>query len=661
MNSVARRNMPGLTGLRGVAVCLVIAYHLGHLRGGFIGVDVFFVLSGFLITTLLLDDTPRTPAKLCRWWGRRIRRLTPAVAVTVFVVAIAFATTSGIALDGLATLTWWQNWRLVLEGSSYWAGSPSPLRHAWSLSIEEQFYLLWPPLLITAAFAARRSRLRSATPVVAGMATLGAVASFVWAAQLAGGVGTDLSRVYFGTDTRAGALLIGCAVGAIVHRRPPLPTGRVLTAGALVATGVIGTLAVVMSPDQAWAYRGGLLAAAVAAVTVVTASSRPGPVSTVLAFAPLQWIGVRSYALYLWSWPTQIFLETRVADVPRWSVTLLTVAVSLVLSSLSLRFVEEPLRHGNSWATALRPRRISWVTGTAALVVVLLVAAGSTRLTVDEQLAIEFERLPDPVTTTTPDEVRELAPEPEPQVVTTTTCVPGVHPPGPAWGDDTSEYDPATVEAGADPLGTNCEGVTRLLVVGDSTGRGVANGLRRLAPQGLEVWDRTELGCAIVSKETGCPYWREIWPRAIQEVDPDVVLLYMGVSGDLIDGPDPSFHSDRAGQLRHAVANEAIDVLSAKGAHVVWSLPPVPLPPNGLFYCEGTTVESNCDPTWVDRWTADIRSVTAQRGAGTVDVRAWIESRPATLHQDRPDGLHLSGPALDAHAGWLDPQLRRPR
>jgi peptidoglycan/LPS O-acetylase OafA/YrhL len=194
----AQQHLPGLTGLRGIAVAAVVAYHLGYLHGGFIGVDLFFVLSGYLITSLLLGDPPGHVRAMFTWWGRRIRRLTPAVAVVVLAVLVAFLTRSGIALDSLATLTWWQNWRLILEGTPYWAASPSPLRHAWSLSIEEQFYLVWPPVLLGLAALARRlgrshdSSLQP-SPVPPGRSCGPRLAS----------AGPDLSRIYFGTDTRA--------------------------------------------------------------------------------------------------------------------------------------------------------------------------------------------------------------------------------------------------------------------------------------------------------------------------------------------------------------------------------------------------------------------------------------------------------------------------
>ena len=265
--AVAGGHLPGLTGLRGIAVGLVVAYHLGHLRGGFVGVDVFFVLSGFLITSLLLEDTPGTPADMVRWWGRRVRRLTPAVAVTVLVVAIAFATSSGIALDGLATLTWWQNWHLVAEGSPYWSPSPSPLRHAWSLSIEEQVYLLWPPVLVGLGSFART-----------GLEETGDVAPFLLVGLvLAIGISGSLNSIALGDDLAA-------ALGAKIRRTRVLGLASVtlLAGGATALTGGLGFVGLVVphvvrwftGPDQRWI----ILYSALAAPILVLASDALGRV-----------------------------------------------------------------------------------------------------------------------------------------------------------------------------------------------------------------------------------------------------------------------------------------------------------------------------------------------------------------------------------------------
>ena len=177
---------PGLDGIRGFAVVAVMAYHLGHLSGGFLGVDVFFVLSGYLITGLALRELDRrSTMSLTGFWGRRWRRLMPAVLVMVAAVVAACLALGwprdqlhGLGLDALSTLTWWSNWRQA-GGASYWASVENPFRHAWSLSIEEQFYLVWPVVLVATAWVARRLR-RSTAAAVGLVAGLAALASGGW-------------------------------------------------------------------------------------------------------------------------------------------------------------------------------------------------------------------------------------------------------------------------------------------------------------------------------------------------------------------------------------------------------------------------------------------------------------------------------------------------
>ena len=641
----AHDQLPGLTGLRGIAVLAVVAYHLGYLRGGFVGVDLFFVLSGFLITSLLLKDTPEGPSGLLRWWGRRVRRLTPAVAVMVLAVLVAFVTTSGIALDSFATLTWWQNWRLVLEGTPYWAGSPSPLRHTWSLSIEEQFYLLWPPILLGVMALGRRTR--RPTWVLAGFAAASGVLSFLWAAWLAMRTTPNLSRIYFGTDTRAGALLLGCVAAALMFRRRRIrsphatirPAPRVTALLAPAAALGLVVLSVTMEPSDRWAYTGGLAAAAACSLVLVLAATRSGLLATLAAPAPIQWLGTRSYAIYLWSWPIQIFLETRFETMAMWQVAVITLLATFPLADLSMRLVEEPLRRGSWWASAALPRRAAWSLGAGVLAVTMLIAANSTELTVDEQVAEEFERQPDP---TTPAE-------------TTTTCVPTTAPAAPEFGNGTEEVDNSTVTKGADPVAAlDCQGVQRLLVVGDSTARGAANGLRRVAPEGFEIWDRSELGCGFVNDLEKCPDWQPLWTDAVTTIDPDVVLVIVGVSDDIRAGNELPFMSPEASAARREIIGAAMQELSAGGAQVIWNTPATPA---GTFYCGGEAEDSPCDPVWVQRWNEDVVAAAAANGASTLDVATWVQQR-GTLLSDRPDGLHLSGPALDDQARWIVEQIR---
>ncbi|MEX0768257.1 MAG: acyltransferase family protein [Microthrixaceae bacterium] len=638
----ASPHFSGITGLRGVAVLSVIAYHLGYLPGGFLGVDVFFVLSGFLITTLLLRSTPTNHKELGQWWTRRFTRLTPAVTIMVIAVLIAFATTSGIAISGIATMTWWQNWHLIAQGTPYWAANPSPLRHAWSLSIEEQFYVLWPVTLIMVVGLSKRlaHRWRWVQPqvVVAALAAVLGLTSFCWAAYLALSGAGSLSRIYFGTDTRAGGLLIGCATAAALFGRPVLAASKRLTAVAAVAAVVLAALMFGISPEVVETYAGGLLLAVACSVALVVSACRTGAVASAMSWTPLQWVGVRSYSLYLWSWPVQVFVQERAPELPLAAVALITVVVSLGLSSISLRFIEEPLRRAHSWAQNRRPRRVAWLGGFTVLVIALLFATGSTKLTATELSAQDSVRLPDPTTTTS------------------TTCPPPpVTAPTPTFSDQSTEFDIGTVDSAADPTAAVICGTRpiRVLIVGDSTGRGAVNGLRRLGQERLEVWDRTEFGCGVAAPLENCSDYLIAWPEAVAQISPEVVVIYQraaaGSSGD--EGPD--YLSAEASTARQAQMTTAMQLVGSAGAKVVWVLPATLLP-RGAFYCQGQATNSICDPAWLQRWREDAAASAANLGINTIDVQTWVDTRPSEqAESDRPDGLHFSGPALEQFAPWF--------
>ncbi|MCU1371060.1 MAG: putative acyltransferase, partial [Ilumatobacteraceae bacterium] len=380
---------PGLDGLRGLAVVAVVAYHLGYLHGGFLGVDVFLVLSGYLITGLALGEIGESgQLSLRAFWGRRVRRLVPALLVVVLVVTLVALAIGwprdelhALGWDGVATLTWWANWRQV-QGPSYWASGQNLFRHAWSLSIEEQFYLVWPLVLVGAAAVARRTR-RSIAAIVGGIAFAGAVASAGWHLVLAHRLdAADLSRVYVGTDARALAPLLGCALACLLSRRGPTDlaagtVGRVLGAvGGLVLLVLVVT-AEVASPAL---YRNGILVVAslASAAVVARASALPADDGSILGWAATtdaaRYLGSRSYAIYLWSWPIQVLLSFRWPDLPKAVIAVITVALSLALAELSFRFLEDPIRRRTGWAARARFRRPAWGAVMASAAAVLIAA-----------------------------------------------------------------------------------------------------------------------------------------------------------------------------------------------------------------------------------------------------------------------------------------------
>ena len=357
----AGRRLPGLDGLRAIAVIGVLLYHAGAgwLPGGFLGVDLFFVISGLLITSLLLSEARLTGhLSLRQFYLRRARRLLPALVVLLAVVAVFMAIFAAADFgqargDIAAALGYVSNWWYVLHHRSYFiaAGRPSPFQHLWSLAVEEQFYLIWPAVLV--ALVATRARLRWITAV----ALAGAIgsASLMCVLAVRGNVpfDTDSSRLYFGTDTHASALLLGAAAAAVMTGLATrLERGIAFGVRALCdVVGVVALVAVCWSMHavdyfRPGLYRGGFLAfAAVGVVVVATASAPGGWLGRALDVAPMRWIGERSYGLYLWHWP--VFVYTRPGL--DWSLhgpAALAVRLAIVglLTEVSYRWVEVPLR-----------------------------------------------------------------------------------------------------------------------------------------------------------------------------------------------------------------------------------------------------------------------------------------------------------------------------
>ena len=358
----AATRLPGLDGVRALAVIAVIAFHeqLTAFPGGFLGVDVFFVLSGYLITDLLVAQWHQHGRlRLGNFWARRARRLLPALATMLVVVTAATAIVEPSQLAALrpallAAVTYSSNWWQALHHQSYFTqfGPPPPLQHLWSLAIEEQFYLVWPLLLIVLLSRCRSSRIRaSAAWLCAALSALATVLIYL--------PGADPSRVYYGTDTHSSALLIGSALALSW----PLRRLRALTADkARVADGLgLAGLALLgwamghYRGDDRALYPAGLLIAALAAGAVVLAAASPGLVSWVLGLPPLRWIGVRSYGIYLWHWPVIALTTaalTQSQSRPGPLIWAAEAALAVGLAAASWRWIEQPIIQDGFRATA---------------------------------------------------------------------------------------------------------------------------------------------------------------------------------------------------------------------------------------------------------------------------------------------------------------------
>ncbi|HEV7740972.1 MAG TPA: acyltransferase family protein [Pseudolysinimonas sp.] len=383
----------GLDGVRAIAVVLVILFHLtpGAVVGGFLGVDLFFVVSGFLITSLLLRERAATGRiSLSAFWRRRARRLLPALGVLLLVCCTAAYAIGGDILVGVrqqlaGAVTFSSNWLFLAGSSDYFDASvPELFRNLWSLAVEEQFYLLWPLLLVLVLLRVPR------WVRIAGVSLL-AVGSAVWMAVLWSA--DNATRVYYGTDTHFFGLAIGAVLAFVAASWParalewPRALRVILGVTGPVALAGILAIAAVLNEDSAAPFQGGLALVSVLSAVVLATLLVPGTLlGRVLDWAPLRWIGQRSYGLYLWHWPVFLLL---VAGLPGWTrdgwqgwvLGGVALVITVTAAAVSYELVEQPIRRHGFRATGAA--FAGWFSGRAqhsflagVWVVVLLLSAG---------------------------------------------------------------------------------------------------------------------------------------------------------------------------------------------------------------------------------------------------------------------------------------------
>jgi peptidoglycan/LPS O-acetylase OafA/YrhL len=387
--------MPGLDGVRALAVTAVIAYHLGFgwAPGGLLGVGVFFTLSGYLITDLLLDQRRQGRWRLRDFWLRRARRLLPALFVMLAVVAIwvAVADRSRLAeLRGevITSLLYVNNWWQISQHVSYFArfASPTPLNHLWSLAVEEQFYLVWPLLLVLGLWLVpERRRPIGIRPRLAAVTLVLAAVSATEMALLYH-PSFDSTRIYEGTDTRAFGLLFGAAL-AMVWPSRSLTTGVTASARRILdIAGVAGLAAIAFlvwreNGYSAFLYPYGIVLLSVATVAVVAVAAHPATrIGRLLGWGPLVWLGVRSYAIYLWHAPIIVLTSPASSRGPDLVRAAAQVAAAVGLAALSWRYIEQPIRHGALQRFWDRLSSGGWRAGVQPVRARLTVAAGGLAL-----------------------------------------------------------------------------------------------------------------------------------------------------------------------------------------------------------------------------------------------------------------------------------------
>jgi peptidoglycan/LPS O-acetylase OafA/YrhL len=555
---------PALDGVRAIAICAVIAYHFGYGRGGFLGVDLFFVLSGYLITGLLVSEYSRTGRiSIPRFWVRRVRRLYPALLVVVLAV-LGYAQFVADPLerwslkyDAFSSLFYFANWRFAYSAQSYFAqfASPSPLRHFWSLAIEEQFYLVWPGLAAALIWLGRRRTLLLGMAATAGAAGSAIVLALQWSS-------VDPSGAYYSTFARAHELLIGAVLALLLRSdaaRGWFQWPLNLLAG--VALTAIAIAFVVVSDTSATYYRGGSVVFCLVAAALIASVEAVGvnPVRDLLAVWPMRYVGRISYALYLWHWPIVVWVT---ADrVSRFGIRLdgsalngLRLVVMAGLAVVSTHYVEEPIRRGSA-ARWLTPRRVAYVLPVVSLTMILI-TVGLTRGAMASAEA-EF------VTVTTPHGVTLGRVSPKtPVVVVLGDSVPRALEPELA------------ADARADGL---------VLVNAAVTGCGVVDQLQADHAGHLVAWQG-------VCDSTAYPDEQKV----VRRYHPNVVIVYSSTENEsfLIGG-----HAYRPGTPEHQKALRAgliaaHERLTAAGAKlVVVRVPPHALPSTG---CADPQAEQRC-------------------------------------------------------------------
>ena len=646
--------IPALDGIRGVAIIVIMGYHGGVFltSGGFYSLDTFFALSGFLITSLLISEWQRSATiRLGRFWARRARRLLPALLVVLIGVSLfaAFVVAAGtyptLREDAISALFYYANWHFIGVGSNYFSQTAltSPLTHTWSLAVEEQFYLVWPLLVLGVV------KIWKSTVALLIVCVVGALASSIEMGVLYSP--GDVNRVYYGTDTRAQSLLVGAALAVLLSlwadRRRRVGTvpagsdqarrlggdpawavqsvrGRAAVLGiGLAGVAISAVLWTVVSYNDAWAYRGGFLVAALATTAVLfsVVCSQHSILARSLSVAPLRYVGRISYGLYLWHFPLFIYLDHARTGLTGYPLFALRLAVTVLVATVSFYVIERPVRQG-SFLRGWRP----WALTPAA---VLATAVALVMATFAPPVAAK-------------------GPTPGPPVSSALSTGPPV----------------------------------KALVLGDSTALTLDIGLNEHARDyDIVPFNGGILGCGVTSgaeyqeKGVDAPMavpcqgspqptqWPEIWRADIVKDSPNVVMILAGrweVSNRTYDGhwtniEDPAFAAYVERELR-----EAVRVASTGGATVVLMTAPcydTGEQPDGQPWPEDSTAR-------LDIYNSIVREVAASMpGTSLLDFNAM--ACPGGQYEESmngqqvrlADGIHFTFTGGDVFAPRIWPVI----
>jgi peptidoglycan/LPS O-acetylase OafA/YrhL len=619
----------------------VFHFGSGELPGGFLGVDLFFVLSGYLITSLLLVEWARRGrVDLRAFWARRARRLLPAlilvlVAIGVWaVLAVPGDQLTTIRADGLWTLFYGANWHFITAGQSYFASvsAASPLRHTWSLAIEEQFYLVWPVVtLVCLRLAKGRTSLLAAT-CIAGTAASVTAMDLLYTSS-------NPNRSYYGTDTRAQALLIGALLAIVLAHRAGRPITRAVQPFGTAAAAVCVALFAVATDHASWMYPLGYLLFAVAAGVVILAVVQPAetPLRRLLSLPLVRWIGLISYGLYLWHWPVAIALSPGTTRLSGWDLVGVRVVVTFTAATLSYYLVELPIRQRRflvGWRA-----RVAVPVGVATAAGVLF--AGTVGATPPPRYLVA-----------SPTKVVQTRP-PRVSVSPTTDAVPPPPDPVLVLGDSIAETLVFDLAASAASHGVSVAGAVR-------PGCGVITGTPLAADGTVIPWGS---GCA----DTTPSYEEQAVASAHARV---IVVLSSWEDNDrIVGGSKVGLESSAGAQVWFQLLDEMRVRVGVGGATVVL----VEMPPPATFSDNGPAYQDQVQRTvalgslyrsyaaarpGVD--LVNLASIVCPGGPPCPEYVDGIRLRPADGIHFQADGAAWVAPRLyDALARALDPLAKQ--